>query len=177
MPDNENTFDEGALELLYRKLEKPLYNVVYRWVWDGAEARDILQETFLRLWKMQARVRPETVEPLAYKIALNLARKRLRRKKILSWVGLEGRPPPPSEQPDPEETMRQEERDETVRAAVESLAPKYRDVILLSEFSELTYDEIAAALDIQPGTVASRRHTAIKMLRDKLEGWSPREDA
>ncbi|MEC9397639.1 MAG: sigma-70 family RNA polymerase sigma factor, partial [Myxococcota bacterium] len=89
MPDNDNTFDEVALELLYRKLEKPLYNVVYRWVWDGAEARDILQETFLRLWKMQARVRPETVEPLAYKIALNLARKRLRRKKILSWVGLE----------------------------------------------------------------------------------------
>jgi RNA polymerase sigma-70 factor (ECF subfamily) len=125
---------------------------------------------------MQARVRPETVEPLAYKIALNLARKRLRRKKILSWVGLEGRPPPQGDAPDPEQTMRQEERDEVVRAAVESLAPKYRDVILLSEFSELTYDEIAHALEIQPGTVASRRHTAIKMLREKLEGWSPKEE-
>lgn len=176
MPDTDNTFDEVALELLYGKLEAPLYNVLYRWVWDGNEARDIIQETFLRLWKMQSRVRPETVEPLAYKIALNLARKRLRRKKILSWVGLEGRPPPESDRPDPEQVMRQEERDEVVRAAVESLAPKYRDVILLSEFSEMTYDAIAEALDIKPGTVASRRHTAIKMLRDKLTDWSPKEE-
>jgi hypothetical protein len=67
-------FGEVELEALYERLEKPVYNVVYRWVWNPEEARDIVQDTFVRLWRMRQRVEMATVEPLVYKIALNLAR-------------------------------------------------------------------------------------------------------
>ena len=68
----------GALEALYVRLEGPLYNVAYRYVWDAAEAQDIVQEAFVRLWRARDRVRMQTVEALVYRIALNLARNRRR---------------------------------------------------------------------------------------------------
>lgn len=164
--------DEVGLERLYVALEKPLYNVVYRWVWDAHEAQEVVQETFLRLWKMRARVKMETVEPLIYKIGVNLASKRRRKRRLLSWVGLEPEQADPSARA-PLGDLMCEERDVAVRLAVESLPEKYRAVILLCEFSDMTYAEVAVALDIKPGTVGSRRNTALEKLRTKLEGWRP----
>jgi len=60
---------EDDLERLYARLEKPLCNVVFRWVWNMDDAQD----AFVRLWRMRARVDLATVELLIYKIALNLA--------------------------------------------------------------------------------------------------------
>ena len=72
---------EAELYALYERLEKPLYNVLYRTVWEREEAHDLVQETFARLWAMRARVREETVEPLAYRIGLNLARSWQRKRR------------------------------------------------------------------------------------------------
>ena len=171
---HEEQLDEDALERLYRRLERPVYNVVYRWVWDGAEAQEVVQEAFLRLWKMRARVRMETVEPLVYRIALNQASKRLRRRKLLRWVGLEAEPAD-EEGRAPLGDLLSEERDQAVRAAVEALPEKYKAVVMLCEFSGMSYDEVAETLDIKVGTVGSRRHEAMRRLRDALSDW--KEDA
>ena len=67
---------EEDLEQLYARLETPLCNLVYRWLWSMDESQDVVQDAFVRLWRMRARVDKQTVEPLIYKIALNLAASR-----------------------------------------------------------------------------------------------------
>ena len=84
-----STWGRRDLEALYARLEKPLYNVVYRRLWSVEDAHDVVQEAFVKLWAMRRRIVPDTVEPLAYRIALNLARSRLRRKRILRFVTLD----------------------------------------------------------------------------------------
>ncbi|MFC1840240.1 RNA polymerase sigma factor, partial [Thermodesulfobacteriota bacterium] len=89
MPDKSPTLSRVSLETLYIELEKPLFNVVFRYLWNKEEAQDLVQESFIRLWKMRERVNMKTVKPLAYRICLNLAASSLRRKKILSFLSLD----------------------------------------------------------------------------------------
>ena len=65
---------ESDLEQLHTRLEKPLYNVVFRSAWNADEAHDIVQETFVRLWRMRGRVDLKSVEPLVYRIAFRKRR-------------------------------------------------------------------------------------------------------
>lgn len=171
-------WDRRDLESLYARLEKPLYNVVYRRLWNVEDAHDVVQESFVKLWSMRRKIVAETVEPLVYRIALNLARSRLRRKRILQFVTLDrtsgstGDPPRPVElasvAPDAEERLQAAERQARVRRAVEALPPDVRDVLLLSVFGELGYGEISQAVGVPEGTVGSRRNRALRLLRERL---------
>ena len=160
--------DAPALERLYIRLEKPLYNVVYRWVWDAGEATDIVQETFVRLWSMRGRVRLETVDSLAYKIALNLASKRKRAQKTWGWTPFEGWMGR-SNLAGADEALAANERERAVRAAVDALPDHLRAVVMLCTYSDMSYGEVALALDIPAGTVGSRKNKAVEQLRAALE--------
>jgi RNA polymerase sigma-70 factor (ECF subfamily) len=158
-----------ALEQLYRRLEKPLYNVVYRWVWNREDARDLVQETFVRLWRMRARVRGETVEPLIYRIAMNLAANRRRSRRLWRWASLGAAGSRAAATADGQSVMESAEREASLRRAVERLPERLRRVILMCEFSGMTYREIGSVLGIPAGTVGSRRNEALKRLRKILE--------
>jgi RNA polymerase sigma-70 factor (ECF subfamily) len=160
--------DRRQLEELYTRLEKPIYNVVYRWVWDREEARDLVRGSFIRLWRMKRRVQIETVEPLIYRIALNLAANRRRAKKIRRWISLDSANHIPSENRSSADLLESQERNHAVRRAVEALPERLRRVIMLSEFSALTYEQIGHTLGIPPGTVGSRRNAAMKLLQQQL---------
>ncbi len=164
------SFGEPELEALYARLEKPLYNVLYRRVWSREEARDLVQETFVKLWRMRRRIVPDTVEPLVYNIAINLARSRLRRKRVLRWLPLE---PLAAAFSDPrgeaEPELARDEARTRLREAVLALPEDLRDVVLLCEFSGMSYRQVAEALAIPEGTVGSRRNRALKRLREDLE--------
>ena len=159
-------FDRAALERTYVRLERPVYNVVYRLTWSAEDAHDIVQEAFVRLWTMRERVRPETVDPLVYRIALNLARNRRRWARLRSFFGLDERHA--DQRPGADERLLGEERALEIRAAVDRLPEGERAVILLTHFSELSYREVAGILDIPEGTVGSRRNSALRALRDAL---------
>ena len=161
---------EADLEQLYARLEKPLYNVVYRWVWNVEEAHDLVQEAFVRLWRMREGVVPGKAEPLVYRIALNLAASRRRSKKVWRWVSLEALRTSKSGGRTAEQVLLDEQRHGRVRAAVEALPDDLRRVVLMTECSGLTYDEIGEILEIPPGTVGSRRNRALKKLRRLLAG-------
>lgn len=159
---------EEDLERLYTELEKRLCNVVFRWVWSMDEAQDVVQEAFVRLWRMRARVDMDTVEPLIYKIALNLAASRRRSRKIWRWVSMDVlRGAAAATRPADESVSANEDR-ARLRAAVESLPDDLRQVIVLCEYSELSYDQIAQMLSIPVGTVGSRRHRALRRLREQF---------
>lgn len=166
--DEDEGLDEVELERLYARLEGPLYNAVYRWVWDEEEARDIVQDAFMRLWHMRARVRLGTVDALLWRIALNRASNRRRARKLRQWLSLDAVRPPESPAPRVDALLSDHQEHQALRAAVEALPEKLRRVILMCEFSGMSYQEISDVLDIPPGTVASRRHNAIKRLRQTL---------
>jgi RNA polymerase sigma-70 factor (ECF subfamily) len=167
--------DDLELERLYGRLEKPIYNVVYRWLWNADDAHDVVQEAFVRLWDARARVDAATGEPFVYRIALNLAASRLRRRKRWAWVPLEAvRALLAEAHPEDEAVGRQEH--ERVRMAVQRLPDELRNVVLLCELTDMTYEQIGRVLAIPPGTVGSRRHRALETLRREIEtGVTTRE--
>ena len=147
----------------YRRLEKPLYNVVYRVIWDSAESQDVVQETFLRCWRRKDDIRADGFKALLFRTALNLASNRRRRARLWRVVGVE---------------VLDEVADESVpahgfskpmRDALDGLPTAWRDVLLLTEVDGMTYPEIAAALGIAEGTVGSRRTRALALLRERLD--------
>ena len=73
---------------VYRRLEKPLYNVVYRVIWDATESQDVVQETFLRCWRRKDDIRADGFKALLFRTALNLASNRRRSVRIWRMVGV-----------------------------------------------------------------------------------------
>jgi len=148
---------------VYRRLEKPLYNVVYRVIWDSAESQDIVQETFLRCWRRKDDIRSDGFKALLFRTALNLASNRRRRVRIWRMVGVAALDDVA------DENLSSDSLSKPVREALDRLPTTLRDVLLLTELAGLTYPEIAAALGIAEGTVGSRRTRALALLRERLD--------
>jgi RNA polymerase sigma-70 factor (ECF subfamily) len=172
MADNRDGvgLDQAQLERLYVKLEGPIYNVVYRWVWSREEAHDITQEAFVRVWNVRERVNVETAPAFLYKTALNMASNRRRSRRLWGWLGLESAGDPADAGRSAEQALDSARAAERVRAAVDALPESLRRVIVLSEYSELSYTEIGAVLGVPAGTVGSRRNAALKQLAAALGG-------
>ena len=148
---------------VYRRLERPLYNVVYRVIWDAAESQDVVQETFLRCWRRKDDIRADGFNALLFRTALNLASNRRRRVRLWRVVGVDALDEVADNSVAPDEFSK------PMRDALDSLPTTWRDVLLLTELAGMTYPEIAAALGIAEGTVGSRRTRALALLRERLE--------
>lgn len=155
-------------EALYLRLEKPVFNVVYRWLWNPDEARDVTQEAFMKVWDARRRVVLATVEPLVFRSALNLAANRLRGRKLRSFFSLESAEHEVDPQVDPLSSLEVRERRVAVRKAIDALPEKLRAVVVLCELSGLSTQQIAETLGIPGGTVSSRRSLAMAALEKSL---------
>jgi RNA polymerase sigma-70 factor (ECF subfamily) len=80
----------------------------------------------------------------------------------------------PGREPGPEQSFEFNNLDVDVQAALEELPPDFRAAVVLCDLEGLSYDEVAAALDIKLGTVRSRIHRGRTMLREKLAHRDPR---
>jgi RNA polymerase sigma-70 factor (ECF subfamily) len=149
---------------LYAELEKPLYNVVYRTIWDAGESQDIVQESFLRCWRRRSQIRPEGLKAVLYRTALNLAINRRRRLKLWRFVGMEVAEIETSDDGKHDETIPRR-----IREAVDAVPDRYRSVLLLTEIAGMNYAEVAGTLGISEGTVGSRRSRALALVRKALE--------
>ena len=153
------TLREDALYASYRRLEGPLYNVLYRLLWQREDCQDLIHDAFVRVWERRAKVDDATIDALIWTTALNLARNRLR------WKRLWRHQPPVDDIPAPESLGEDFLATRRLRKALRQLPSASRDVLLLSEFSGLRGEEIANLLGVPPGTVASRKHHAMARLR------------
>lgn len=165
----EKSITRSKLEALYLELEKPMYNVVYRWLWDREESLDVVQEAFLRLWRMRERIDPEMVRPLVFRIALNIASNRRRTHRLWKWITLETIQERSVENPDAEERMAADQQIKKLSKIIEALPEKLRKVILLCDLGGMTYEEVGKTLGIPPGTVGSRRNKALRILKENFE--------
>ena len=164
--------DEASWVELYRALEKPLYNVVYRWLWDRMESQDVVQEAFLRCWRTRGRIRPEGFKAFVYRTALNLAANRRRRKKLWRLVSFDALPEEPLDGNDGAPVLSHH-----VQRVIDGLPEQLKRVLFLSEVAGMSYGEIAAVTGVKEGTVGSRRNRALALLRKRLQPQEVMPDA
>jgi RNA polymerase sigma-70 factor (ECF subfamily) len=161
--------ERNAFNELVRIHAQGVMNVVYRMCGDAQIAEDAAQETFIQAWFHLSSFRPQTsLRSWLYRIAVNAATDMLRKEKRILPNALEDLPLQ-DQQLGPEALFFQEERTALVQKAILSLPEARRVVLVMREYEEMSYHEIADALNIPIGTVMSRLNYARKTLRDKLE--------
>jgi RNA polymerase sigma-70 factor, ECF subfamily len=160
--------ERNAFSELVRIHAQGVMNVIYRMCGDAHIAEDAAQETFIRAWLHLSSYRPQTsLRSWLYRIAVNAATDILRKEKHILPTALEDlqlKDP----QSGPESLYSQEEQNAVIQKAVLSLPEASRVVLVLREYEEMSYHEIADALDIPIGTVMSRLNYARKLLKEKL---------
>ena len=177
--------DAPAFNRLVEERHGDIYALLYRLTEDPEEARDLTQETFLQAFRHLANFRGDAdLRTWLYRIAVNQARnrwrwwKRRRRDRTVSLdapvseefdaplsAALQGDPGL-----DPERQALARERELALHAALKSLSRPYREVIVLRDIEGLSYEEVAATLDLNVGTVKSRLNRGRTELRRRLEG-------
>jgi RNA polymerase sigma-70 factor (ECF subfamily) len=170
--------EEAAFAMIVRRYERGLFNLALRMVRDAEQARDLTQEIFLRVHRSLARYDPVYPFPSwIYRVGSNLCIDWIRRRK-LDTVSLDapigGDEDGPvreltSEAPDPETVFLEAERGRLLGEAMAKLPEMHRLMLLLRHQRELSYEEIAVALDVPLGTVKARIHRAREALRRILE--------
>lgn len=154
----------GAFAELVSRHQQPLFNLFRRLGASVEDAEELVQETFLRLFRSRKRYRRTAkFATFLYKLALNSRAdwlRRLRRKDRLpeSWLDTS---------PFSEWTGEMDDRLD-IEHALQRLSPKLREVVLLNIFHGFRYAEIAELLGVPLGTVKSRMSTALRQLRELL---------
>jgi len=181
--DRLKRHDAAAFEQLVAERTGDIYGLLFRLTGDAEEARDLAQETFLRAFQAIEKFRGDAdLKTWLYRIAINQARNRWRwwrRRRRDATVSLDATIGEREQTvathledanaSDPEqETLARERRDQ-LREALQGLRSAYREAVVLRDIEGLTYEEIAATLQINIGTVKSRLARGRLELRRKLE--------
>jgi len=166
--------DESAFDVLVARWEDRIRGAAFRFLGSDDEARDVAQEAFLKAYRgLSGFKREARFSSWLYQIATNLCRDRLRRRKTrpqLSLEALEETGPVIVEtRPSAHERLLERDLAETVRRAIHALPEEQREVVILKEYQELTFLEIAQALDVPVSTVKTRLYRGLVQLRLRLE--------
>jgi len=168
--------DAYAYDLLVKRYKDPLMNYIYRFVGSRTDAEDILQETFLRLYKNKHYYREiAKFSTWIYTIAGNLAKTELRKRKrrhffsINNYMSTDKDYELPDKNITPDKYADSTITDVEIQKAIEKLSPKFRQVILLRDIQGFSYEEIANIVNIPLGTVKSRVNRARLRLQQDLK--------
>lgn len=165
--------NQARYRLLVERHQHAVFNTAYRLLGQREEAADVSQDAFLRAYQALGSFHVDRpLKPWLCRIAANLALNRLKRRRPeLSLDGDQAEPglELPDTSAEPQATLLQSERQHMLRRAILALPPEQRAVIELRHFQELSYDEMAAALEVSLATVKSRLFRARQQLRQILE--------
>ncbi len=164
--------DLPAFEEVVRRYQRRVYGTALRIVRCHDLADDVSQEAFVRAWRSLDRF--DTARPFGpwvCRIAANLALNHLRSPRAREEALPEEPAEPRSEAPGPLEALLDDEGRRLLEAALAELPAEQRAVFVLRAFEELSYAEIAEALDLQPGTVMSRLFRARERLARALRPY------
>ncbi|MDE7245327.1 MAG: sigma-70 family RNA polymerase sigma factor [Oscillospiraceae bacterium] len=165
--------DAGAFEQLVRLYEKKVYALALRMCGNPEDASDAAQEAFLSAWKGLPNFRGESgFSTWMYRLTTNAAIDHLRKgKRQREETSLDDSETPlhiPDQSPGPQESAEGAELREAVTAGLQALSEDHRKILILREYQELSYEEIADVLDMDLGTVKSRISRARQALRKIL---------
>ena len=172
------TGDAEAFGELVRRWERRIFALTYGMLGREEDARDATQETFLAAFRNLRGFRGEAkVSSWLHRIAVNQCISRQRRSKVRSESALEEEHETSFTTPrrySPAHVAEGRQETAAVRRAIDSLPVELRQVVVMKEFEELTFREIADALDLPLSTVKSRLYTALKQLQMRLQKFESR---
>ncbi len=158
--------DLDKLSILFERYNKTLFNFFLRLTRNKAISEDLVQEVFLRMLKYRHTYRGDgKFTNWMFHISRNAHIdffKKQNREQQLS----EGEPEPISENLNPDEMLEANQDVDLLRAALTKLSLEKREVLVLSRFHNMKYEDIAEIQDCQVGTIKARVHRAIKELSD-----------
>lgn len=174
-----------AFEALVERYGRQIYNIAYRMAGNDADAKDLTQEAFIRVFRAFRRIDPQaSLERWLYRIVSNLYIDMLRRRPkvriesldapVITPKGGEISRDVPDARADPEAEVLDAQLDSDVQRALLGLSPDLRAVVALSDIEGYSYEEIGEMLRIPVGTVKSRLHRARRTLQDRLHHLDPR---
>jgi RNA polymerase sigma-70 factor, ECF subfamily len=173
--------DEESLALLYRRRQAAVYRFALQMCGSKTIAEDVTQEVFLFLMRDGHVFDPArgALSSFLLGVARNHVLRRLRVEQLLAPLGDDSDEETPLHATSdfcPLEDLTRAETIESVRKAVLSLPPKYREVVVLCELQDISYVETAEILGCAIGTVRSRLHRARALLLEKLRPAADAEE-
>lgn len=171
-------FQEGdlyAFEEIVQRYRDPLINFVYHFLGNRVDAEDVVQETFLRVYRNKHLYRRiAKFSTWIYTIASNLAKTELRRRRrrkvfSVSQMGYDHKDYDlPDSSRNPEQVVDGDMKEDIIRKEIEDLPVKFREVVVLRDIDEFSYEEISDILSIPIGTVKSRVNRGRLRLQSRL---------
>ncbi|HQU72574.1 MAG TPA: sigma-70 family RNA polymerase sigma factor [Calditrichia bacterium] len=168
--------DLQAFDVLVQRYKDQLLNYVFRFVGNRVDAEDIVQETFLRVYKNKHYYKEiAKFSTWVYTIAGNLAKTELRRRKrrklfsVSNFVNEERDFDIPDPNRSPDQRVDGALKDEIIQKAIDKLPAKFKEVIILRDIQEFAYEEISEILNIPLGTVKSRVNRGRLKLQEDLK--------
>jgi RNA polymerase sigma-70 factor (ECF subfamily) len=174
--------DMAAYECLVQRHQRMLLNVAFRLTGVYEDACDIVQDSFIAAWQKMGDFRGDAkLSTWLTAIVVNLSRNRRqqtrqreRREAYSLDAPIQGSdgtslPDPPSGSISALEQLEQEELRTFLNRCIEALTPEFREVLVLRDMRELSYDEVAEALKLREGTVKSRLFRARDAVKECLK--------
>jgi len=178
-------FQEGdiyAFDAIVNRYKDQLLNFAYRFLNNLEEAEDVVQETFLRIFRNKHAYRQiAKFSTWIYTIAGNLAKTELRKRKrrryvYISDMGFDDKEYEIEDtQANAEKEVESLFQEKQIQKAISELGPRFRQVILLVDVQELPYEEVSKIMRVPLGTVKSRVNRARLKLQAKLSDIMERE--
>lgn len=162
--------DRDAFRCLFERHKDRVYSIaLYFFGGDEATAADVTQQVFLKLFTRIRQFQGESeFTTWLYRLTINACVDEQRKRRRVQQFGADFELPEPREKRTQEDRVARAEVRHSVERAVAALKPKLRVVMLLKYFEEMSYEEIAVALGLSKGTVASRLNRGHKVLARKL---------
>jgi RNA polymerase sigma-70 factor (ECF subfamily) len=171
-----------AFEALILSCHSKAYAVAFRYMKNEADASDVLQEAYIKLYtKLKTFSFKSSFDTWFIRIVINCCYDALRQQKTdrskrdQSEDGNDRSEMLPGSRSDesPEEAILKDERRAVLERAMSLLSPEHRDVLILREYQQYSYEEIAGILELSEGTVKSRINRAKLRLREILKEQNP----
>jgi RNA polymerase sigma factor (sigma-70 family) len=162
--------DRGAFDQLYERWEGRIYGFILRQLRDAGDAEDVLHETFMKILTTRSvELGPGSFRAWIYQIARHDCLNRLRGAAVRRSEPLGEEPP--AEAPDAHQRLETEEAARALARAADRLSAPLAEVYDLRT-AGLSYEEMAAVLDIPLGTVKSRMHETVARLKEEMKPWT-----
>ncbi len=171
---------ENSFNLLVKRFKDRLHNFLYRYTHDHQDCEDLVQETFLRVYRSrQSYERIAKFSTWMYTIALNLARSLYKKKKRMTTVTIHEDESDPDDTPMkieddailPDDLLHEKMCMNELEKALPKLNEDFREVVLLRDIQQLSYDEVAEITELPMGTVKSRINRGRAQLQDLLQSY------
>lgn len=162
--------DRKAFQRLVRQYQEKVRGLVYSILSDPEAMDDLVQEIFIKVYTSINRFEHRSnLGTWIYRIAVNHCRDEIRRRRVRRFFSMEKMELDPMEMsPAADKALLKKERIELVRWGLSKVSEKHRTIIVLRDFEDMSYEQIAEVLNLELGTVKSRLNRARLALKDVI---------